>query len=96
MYTRMLIRTGIFYKHKYSHSHKPARTYQYIIHINILKDGSEKRATGQTVPRMLRAYKLVNMQTQMPHMYIQTCKHTDCSQRSPSLCPLLINLLQVG
>ena len=97
MYTCMLIRTGIFYKHKYSDLNKPARTYQYIMHTNILKDASEKRATGQTVPGMLRAYKFVNMQTQMLHMYTQTCTQAaDCSQYGPSLCPLLINVLQVG
>lgn len=52
-----------------------ARTYQYRMHTNILKDGSEQRASGQTVPGMLRAYKFVNMQTQMLHMYIQTHTH---------------------
>lgn len=60
----MLIRNGIFYKHKYSDPPEPAHTYQYIMHTDVLKDASEEQATGQTVSGMLRAYKLVNMQTQ--------------------------------
>lgn len=48
---------------------------------------------AQSVPGMLRAYKFVNMPTQMVH--IQTCIHTDCSQTGFLLCPLLINVQQV-
>lgn len=63
MYACMLIRARICYKHKYSHFCRLTHIYQYIMHTNIFKDASEKRAAGQTVPGMLKAYRFVNKQT---------------------------------
>lgn len=71
--------------------HEPSHTYQYVMHTNILKDASEKRAAGQTVPRMLRAYKFVK------HANTDAaCVHANVPAHRRSLCPLLINVLQVG
>lgn len=53
-----------------------AHTYQYILHTGTLKDASEDRTTGQTVPGMLRLYTFVNIQTEKRCMYIDACTRT--------------------